>query len=365
MRRLNNEDKITKRQICASAAVCLLSPAIRLLPLRAVQFSGRSAWVSTIVSIPLGMAYVFFMEKLMKKRGDGEGLSELIIKSIGNAAGRIVLGIFALWFTFYCGFVLRSAAERMLSSVFANGNPAFFMLITLTAAFIAASGKVKSLARTGQVFVIIIGVMLIGVTALSAADIKKEYLLPVTYMDSLKILIGILPVIDIMGIYSFFLFLEDHVIKMQSDSITGIKWIALLGITIFAITFVTIGAESAGFLVNNTNPFFVMIRNAAIFSVAERIESVVVALWVLTDFLFLSVLLVIARKTAGKAFGMKSDKKLLLPIVVVSYLVAELITRSSFGMRIYSKWIVPASSMMLAFVVLPVILIIGKIRKRI
>lgn len=364
MKRIDNKDVITRRQLAAASSVGLLSPAIRLLPLHAVQLAGRVSWVSALISIPLGALYVLMLEKAMEKRAEGEGLSDIIFKCIGRTAGRILIGIFAVWFTLYCGFVLRSAAERLLSSVYANGSAGFFMVITLLAAVIAASGQLKSIARTGQAFVFIIWGVLIVSIALSAADIKKENLLPVTYLDLPNVLLGTLPVMDIIGGYTFFLFLGDNVTIKEGYKKTAVKWSLLFGVTLFAIVFVTIGAESAGYLIHNKNPFFVMIRNASFFGIAERIESVVVAIWVLSDFLFLSLLLVIARKTCGIALRVQNDKPLLYPIAAVSYAAAELLARNSFELIAYSRWIVPISSMIIVFVIIPAVLLIGKARSR-
>lgn len=362
---MNNGDKITKRQLMALMFVCMLSPTIRLLPLRAVQTSGKSAWLAAPVALAVGILYVYMMEYLTKNRGDDEGLSELIIRALGNTAGRIVLGIFSVWFILYCGFVLRVSSERMLSSVYVNGNSAMFILLTLFVSFIAARGKIKSLARTGQVFATIIIFMLAAVIVFSIKDVKKEYLLPVTYMDTGKILIAALPIIDILGGYAYFLFLDDHTIKQGHDLKTAIKWVSLLGVVIFMIVFVTIGNLSAQIVVKNTSPFFIMIRNIVIFGIVERIEAVVIALWVLCDFLYIAALLVICKKLSGKVTGVKKVNKLLWPITAAVCVIAFFISKSVFQLRIYSEWIAPIGNTFLSFAVIPIILLIGRIRKKI
>ncbi len=362
---MDSGDKITRRQLGATMFVCLLSPAIRLLPLRSVQLSGKSAWVSPVITLTAGILYVCLIENFMKSRRDGEGLGELVLKSLGSRVGRIFLGLFAVWFTLYSGFMLRSASERMLSAIYPNGSTVIFSVVTLAAAVLAAYGKVKSIARTGQVFALIILAVLTMTIVFSLKDIKISYLLPVTYKDAGKILLASLPELDIVGGYAYFLFMGDHLIRSDRDRATSIRWMVTLGVAIFFIEFVTIGTLSAENIVNIKSPFFIMIRNMVIFGIIERIEAVIIALWVLTDFLFIAALLTITRKLLGKATGVKNSQTFLLPLAVVVYVVSALLSKSAFGLQVYSEWIVPVSSMALVFVVLPVVLLIGRVRNKI
>ena len=144
---MNSDLKFERNQLMAFSWLLLLTPALRLFPSEASRLAGRGAWLSALVSaLPLAL-YVFFLTRFMDHRQEDEGMGELIVRSLGGRGGRAVLTLFGLWFGLYAGFVLRSGAERFLTTVYSNSTPEFFSVVLGTAALIAALGSPRSMAR--------------------------------------------------------------------------------------------------------------------------------------------------------------------------------------------------------------------------
>ena len=92
------KDSFDRGQLIALCTVIVLVPALRLFPSVATQFAGRAAWLSAPAALFPVLLYILFLDDLMERRMEGEGLAELLMRALGPVAGKIALGFSALWF---------------------------------------------------------------------------------------------------------------------------------------------------------------------------------------------------------------------------------------------------------------------------
>ncbi|MBQ5810166.1 MAG: GerAB/ArcD/ProY family transporter, partial [Clostridia bacterium] len=281
------KDAITATQLAILSFTGLFSPLIWLLPHTASHIAGSASVFSPLIAIlPLGvLAFVIF--SLIKNRRSGEGLADIIIRCTGNTAGRIICFLYLLWFIFYAAVSLRSSSERFLSTIFPGGSLWVFMPITLLLAVIGALGKVRSLAGAAQIFFRVIVLALLGIFLFTLPSVSRYNLLPYTYKDIPAAALGGLAVANAISPAIYILFLLTKVEKEKLSKKTPLL-LTFLMLLISLLMFITIiGNFGEQFTATMQNPFFTMIRNISIFDVVERVEAVVVAMWVLTDFIFL------------------------------------------------------------------------------
>jgi len=361
----NENDKITHRQLMALTFIGLFSPVIRLLPKTSVQLAGSAAWLTPVAAaVPLTL-YLWFMRAFVKNRGENEGLAHLFERCIGRGPGKVLSSIFGLWLIFYAGFQLRTGGERLLSSIYANGSVAFFMGIMIVLAVIVAMGSVRSMTRAAEVFVLVILGVLVLVFIFAVTDINPQNLLPVSYLNAGRVLVGALPLIDVLSVSAYYMFLQGHVDK-KTESFSGmVRWQSLLLVITMAVMVTSIGMLSSTVIANLQNPFFIMIRDITIFGIVERIESVVITLWVITDLCLLSALITICSEVFESVTGRKRKKLVAAVVGAAVFACGMLVSRDAFGLIIFSERIVPGVHMLLVFIVLPAVFIAGKIRKKI
>lgn len=360
-------DKITTKQLFAVIFVGLLSPLIRLLPKRSAELAGTASWLAPLAALVPLLLFGALILFLIKKRSRDEGLADLFIRSTGKYVGGAICLIFALWLLFYSGFILRTSAERLLSTVYDNGNIVFFLVITILLALLPARGEVKSLARLAEVFTFVLIVTLAVVFLFSLPTVKLSNLLPVSINDTLPILYSAIPIVDVVSIWVYMTFLSGYVEKQDyhAKKKLSVRWLIYILFTIFLLMITTIGNFGADFLVQMQHPFFVMIKNITIFDIVERIESVVIAIWIATDFIFLSALLIIISEILKTVFKAKKRSPFTYPCAVISLVVSLFIAPNAFVLETISEVIVPIIHLALALVIIPLILLIGKIRKKI
>ena len=361
---MEKTDRISERQLSVLIFVSLLSPMIRVLPSAAVLYAGRAAWLSPVLALVAGALLVAWTRWARKNAPEDMGLADMAQAGLGPVAGRIFNIICALWLTFYGGFIARSAAERLLATVYPNGNTPIFIIVMLAVALFTASGLTKTLSRTAEILMpILAGV--IAVTLLSAIpDVSAENLLPVTWRDAKAIAYGALPIFDVTGAFVYFLFLTGSVRRPISQRPNRFPWLIMLILVAFGVTFFTLGTLGERLAVSMENAFFMVIRNIKVLGVVERVEAVVVTIWIVTDFIFLAAVLMIAAEIWKTVTGVKKRAVFVFPSAALSGAAAFLIAGDAFAFQRWSDFIVPAINLLFAVILIPVTLTVGKLRRR-
>jgi hypothetical protein len=111
------------------------------------------------------------------------------------------------------------------------------------------------------------------------------------------------------------------------------------------------------------NAFFVGLRNVRLFGTIERIEAVAVGIWIITDFAMVASLLMIVSQIWKRVLGTKKRALFVVPSGALAGVAAFIIASNAFSLLKWSELLVPAVNLVLSAVVIPILLVIGKIRK--
>ena len=115
-------------------------------------------------------------------------------------------------------------------------------------------------------------------------------------------------------------------------------------------------------------PFFIMARDLSILSGVERIEALVVGLWLLPDFILITLELIIASDNWRSLLPQEDGKfARYFPILLAagcSILIAFRIAPNGQSMHRWSDEIIPAIHLAWAYGVIPLLLLIGGLRKK-
>ncbi|MBQ2896508.1 MAG: GerAB/ArcD/ProY family transporter, partial [Oscillospiraceae bacterium] len=209
------EDKkltmLSRGQLISLGWVALLSPVIRQLPRSAVHVGGRGSWLSPLFALPLLLLYLWFLSAFLRSCGEGEGLQHQFCRALGRIPGRALLLLYALWLSFYMGFVLRAGADRFIAAVYPSSGPSIFILIMAALGLMAGLGRLKVLGRCAQVVqpLLIFSLLLILWSALPKIELAN--LLPLDQDELAKAARGGLPVAGTLTFTVYAAFLEHRV----------------------------------------------------------------------------------------------------------------------------------------------------------
>ena len=240
---------------------------------------------------------------------------------------------------------------------------------------IAALGPVKALPRASRVFapVLLSVIVLALIFSLGSVDVRN--LLPIKTQSAGRVFISGLAVVEIYGAVLYCAaFLEDQSPLQGRRFASYAGWLALICLLLCTFCAVIIGCYGARLTSRTLHPFFSMIRDVTLTKTVERIEALVTTLWVLSDFVIFTLLLCTASHIFRLIFGFRPEKgdvcaldmsngRIIIPLcAALSGTAALLMPTSEHVMRSISQIIVPGASLTILFVILPLLLLIAKLR---
>ena len=301
---MKQKEAFSARQLRALFTVALLSPALRLIPGSAAALAGRPAWASPLAALPALLLYAGVLHKLSSALRPGETLPQLALRALGQRLGRAVLLLLGGWLLLYAGFVLRAGADRFQVTVYPRTGPAFFVVTMGLLVLFAALGRMRSLVRVARMTepVLLLTLLLILLAALRSLDLTE--LLPVTVMDAGSLLYGALPAVDLLsfGLAMPLFFAADKSRPTASFGASAL-WLGGGALLLVALGAAVEGHFGAALSTRLSAPFFALVRNLVFFRSLERLEALVVGLWIFPDFLLAALSLQAGQRCLRLAMG--------------------------------------------------------------
>ncbi len=347
--------EISFRQFAMSAFAASFAPASRIIFNYPLREAYRMCWLAPLAAfLPLvGIAWA------LKKLLEGEaGLAEAMRSLLGRRLGGLLGLLLAAWMLFCAGVIVASSGERMVSTVYNTGSPAFFSLTMLALACLAAAGKRRFAVRTMELCALLLALTLGFVYMMALPDVKSWYLLPVNVLEAGKVFKAALPIVGTGSVWVFLSFLGGYsgeAFKMK----TAVLWIAAYSVMLMLHAAATVGVLGPETALTRQFAFFVMISNVSVFEIFERIEPTVVMLWLITDMSFVTMMIMAAAEPVKRLVGAKKAALLSFPLV---YAAGRAAGRNSFELSEFIDSFYPWISLGIA-VGVPLVLLLAKIIK--
>ena len=369
--------RFSRSQLLALSTLILLSPALRLYPLTSTRLAGRGAWLSALVALPFMLADLLLLCRLLSARREGEGLPEVSLNALGERAGRVFLALLAGWLLLYCGFVLRSGADRFVIGTFPDATPSPFSVSLGLACLIAALGRPRALMRSARILLPVLTGFLAFLLLLSLRGMDVHELLPLTGQDVLPVLAGSLPVIDVLALS---LYLPTLLLGGQSPERGAFRrwarWLLGAALLLCALGAAVLGSFGPELTLRLAMPFFTLVRNLSFLRSFERMDALVVSLWLFPDFLLGSCLLWCAQHCLrlclrlpeepeqGPRLSMSRGRWLLWLCAAAAIALSLLLWPDGKRLALWSERVIPLCNLCVAFLLIPMIYIVGRARKK-
>ena len=372
---MNHSDSFPQRQLRSLCTAALLSPILRLIPGSAAPLAGRAAWAGPLAALPLLLAYGWLLGRVRGDMLPGEALPELCLRALGKPLGRLILLGLSAWLLLYGGFVLRSGAERFLVTVYPRATAPFFVVSMGLLGLLAALGPLQSLLRAARMAVpVLLGVLLLILLA-ALGSLDKTELLPLTLSDAGALLRGAFPALDLLafGLAAFCFF------RPGGEEAPGLfgrtaLWIGEMALLLTAVGAAVQGRFGAALSARLSAPFFALVRNLVFFRSLERMEALVVGLWIVPDFLLTGLVLHGAQRCLRQAVGLPpkpGERRLelsggrwligLCGAIVIG--LGLLLGPDPASLQLWSRAIIPLLNLFAAALI-PAIWLIGRLQKK-
>lgn len=370
---MDARDTITPRQFLALAFVALLSPIIRRMPRSLLMLSGGAAWLAPPIAVLPCLGIFLLLHRCLRS---GKGLGQLLDESVGRFFGRLLTALASLWLVFYCGFLLHSAAHRLVSTLYADSSPALFIVLTAALCLPAAMGPFRALGRWAMLFRPLLLAVLAAVTVFALGSCRFTGVLPVTKEDALPALESGFAVLNTLSLAVYLCFAAGRC-RGEGRPRGFVGWCIVLLVIVELVTLGCLSIFGTELSLKLNYPFFMLVRDISIFDSLARMEALVIALWMVTDVVLVSLLLRVASDNLRQCFGagvpaepesfwsLRSLRWLTPALCGLAAAAALCIPGDILTLGRLSEEIVPLTNAALIFGLFPLALLIGRLRGKI
>lgn len=369
-------DGISRRQMTAAVFVATLSTLIRRFPRVSAETAGRTGWLSPLLAaVPLALVFLVLW-LFYRRRPEGTGFAEILTDIFGGVPGKLLTGLYGLWILLYAGFLLRSGADRFVSMVFPSTRLWLFIAVMALACLPAAMGRIRSIVRSALLFRPLLVTVFVLVFLLTLKLLNVRMLLPVTRSDLLPNSVAALKTTNAISGAFYLIFLSGRLEgRLVPKDYLG--WAVTLLCLLSLMTASSIGLFGAALAGKMSFPFFMLARDVVVLGAVERLEPVVIAVWVLSDFVLLSLLPRIAAENFRFCFSLRDTDghdparslrhgRWLIPVCVLLMAVGALcLSGDAADFGLLSDTVVPWINVGFSFGLPLLALLVGAMRRRI
>ncbi|WP_042167469.1 GerAB/ArcD/ProY family transporter [Paenibacillus gorillae] len=356
--------KISVRQFTILIIIGVIGDSILIMPTIVAAYSKQDAWLSmalaTLMGLVLGAVFAAIANRLQR-----QSPITALQNRIGKAAGGF-MGLLFLFNFFMGGLTLMSEMSQFMTTQMMPETPVNAILLLFMAVIIIAYRYgIEAFARLSELlFPLFLFLFLFMVV----------FLTPQVDISNMKPMLarGLTPVIQ--GAIPAFVtgFTEMVVLLMLVPHVTGkvkltkpILWgYAIGGLILFIVVDLCVLVLGPSLMETKYYPTFVLAQKITIGQFLERLEVILMLIWIIT--VFFKTLLLFFALTAGTAqvFGLKESRMLTIPygMILIVATIAGTPNISEYNQLLlyYYPWFDGVFCIALPLVVLAVLMLTGK-----
>ncbi len=359
-----DREKISLKQALFLFLTAVYTPAVRLAANYTAIEANHAGWLCPLASFPVLVILLWLIKSIYMKHKTAS-FSDLLNIILGKLAGKIVLMIYIVYITLLLALYVRYYAERLVTSTYPGIKIQLFMVVMLVmVAYILRKGIVI-IARMNEIIIIFLTFVFFLLFIFLMPEIEINKLTPISYMDILPVMKGSLG-ITALWIYIFFIFIfSDRIMEKDKvmDKGLGIS-VFLLLVTLFLIIS-SIGSLGASIISRTPLSFYAAVRQVKAFGIFERLESILVTSWVISDFIIISVFTFIILEMVKGLFNLSHIKPLINIFILFIYVLSLYISKNIFELQTYSSAFAVPANIFFGFIFPLILLLIGKIRRKV
>ncbi|MFI3253078.1 MAG: GerAB/ArcD/ProY family transporter [Eubacteriales bacterium] len=345
------KDNISMTQFLILTWGALLSPLIEsLLPLE-----GSLAFLLPLFLLPFFLLWGLGIGKFC---GEGRGLAQGIWDSFGSVLGRVILLAYLLWSCVLLAVQLRLCGLSFLSVGYREGSLYFILPVLGLFVLWMSGGSFSGFARGSTFYFGILFCVFLLVLLFSLPQVEVLRFFPLWTGEEMFPSGNFLPSFGLFGygIYASF-FWGEVIWSGETGKEQGKVW-CFWGISgcifLSAYLFIATGIFGAGFLSQLSQPFFQLSKGIVVEGGFQRVESIVLALWTLGDFILLGVLLRGGGQCGKRLIGWNHSPLIMTGILCIStvlslFVIEDLPAPFLYWGNVFFAWVFPVVFILTGF----------------
>ena len=191
---------------------------------------------------------------------------------------------------------------------------------------------------------------------------EPKHRLPIWIEDLPAAGAAVVPVLSLLGYAVPGAFLAGRLKRQDKDRSRAFRWTVWLCLLLSVLLLVALGCLGPDLISRVEQPFFVMVKGIGVQGAFQRVESVVMALWVLSDLMLIGMLVLSACAVSKVLFGLKRAQSAAVPVAAVTLAGSIFLFQDAFAVERFADGILTAGNLAFGFGFPLVLLVVGKIR---
>ncbi|MDU0200835.1 GerAB/ArcD/ProY family transporter [Paenibacillus sp. MAH-36] len=353
-------EKISPFQIALIMHPVILATGFLALPTITAQYAKNDLWMTSFIAIIPGMVSIFLavgLHKLYPKMT----ISQYSEQIVGIWLGKLIGLCYFLYFMSSTGMILRQYAE-FVSGNFLFSTPLAIIIGTiLLLSTFAVRGGVEVIARCAVICTYLF-ILPLFFLAFLAPDLDIKNIYPIFSNGAVPVLKGSLTPQGWLAeffIISYFLPSASQVEKVKKWSIISLIVVVISMTYVNLITLFLLGPD----LPNKIYPILIAMRYISLADFFENLESVLLAMWVLGNFVKISVFFYVGVISYAHMCKSSDYRPTVLPLAILVFLFCYWDIPNFPVLANHNKLVAPFE-LFLVFLAIPLFLLsIALIRK--
>lgn len=365
-----NEKGITMKQVVAIFILSTAAPVVRLIPGFVAEVSGAASWAFFPITLFFGIVIIGVLNKLMNGFKDKNGnkikiqnLNEAYSLVYGRKAGKILSVVYIIWLLLCLAVQVRLFAERFATTLLIYAPLDFFIISMLVIVYVMNNIRIEAFGRFSQLFSIVFLIVMGIVTLIIIKEVDINNLLPITTYDIKGVLLSGLEITGLCVFFTYSFFFGEKITDKENIN-KNKKYAVLSAIYIVMIVIITtIGVFGHKVTAEFIQPFLATLKYINIFNSVERIESILVALWVIADVTLICFLLLCTSNLCKNTFKLSNRRTAVVPMLLVLYGIILLIGKSYIYLLDFATIVIFPLNLLFGLIIPLITIPIAKSRK--
>jgi len=310
---MNNN--ISGLQLYSISIFMIIATAILYEPRHMIQMVQNNAWVLPFLSGIWGLLFAGLYAQLIKS--DPAGFVSLVESLVGKWAGRVIVFLYLGYTLFHCALSLRLFTDFVLSVV-----DVFLPVSVLTAVFLGASAwavrrGVPAVARLSELCFWGNSLFALVILLAIARQLDWHNLLPVLPGGILPLARGAWQHAYIYGEAFWAVLLVPFIANRNKAHVPLLVSVLFSMFWLGSFTLFIIAYFNHWLAAAYTFPFFSLVRGIYLGEFIQRLDILLVTIWINNTIIKTSVLLLVFAHTAAAVVHLRDYRPLVLPGALV------------------------------------------------
>lgn len=320
------DGRITYRQLMLLIIISRLLITITYLPAFNIPPYNQDVWISTGLSFPLQLLLAI-PAYLLAQRFRDRSIVQAAEAVLGKG-GKLVGGLYVWFFIHITAITLRQFGEFLVAAPYPETPIMVFIAGTTLVAAFAVQNGVETISCFGEIVAPVILISIIMVVAMVAKDMDFKTFLPVLEAGVFPALHGAFIIAARTTEVLFVAMLIPYLNRPRAAKkavVLGMLLISMYLVIMSAATIANFGVEQAR---SRVFPFFSLVRLISIGNFLERIDAVLLGIWVLGAYTKTAIYYYLAVLGAAQLLNLKDYRPIVLPVGAIAASLSILQARS-------------------------------------